>query len=151
MKKILIPTMCLAVLAGTFSCNSSDKKAAEEENATCDSITVDTTDSMFGTYYGTLPCADCGGKKVALSIKDDKTYNLTYEYLDSEDEGEMEDNGVYNLINDTIIEIVTPSSGVKTYYAYSKGNMVLSDSVGTINTGELADFYVLKKDTLAAE
>lgn len=100
---------------------------------------------FYGTYEGTLPCADCGGIKTILTVNADSTYYLKSEYLGVKD-GVFETNGVYNLLNGDLLELITPSSGEKTYYKIQENAVVLSDEQGTVNQGELAEYYVLKKN-----
>src|SRR5699024_4503628 len=49
-----------------------------------------------GTYKGTLPCADCPGIEVELTLNSDLTYTSTMEYLERdtthEEEGTFEWN-----------------------------------------------------------
>lgn len=98
----------------------------------------------YGTYEGTLPCADCGGIKTTLKINSDTTYDLRSEYLGKKN-GIFEESGIYNIVGENIIELVTPSSGDKTYYKVLDGAVALSDSIGTINSGELSEQYILKR------
>ena len=50
------------------------------------------------------------------------------------------------MIGDSIIELITPSSGEKTYYRMLNNKQVmLSDKEGTVNKGSLAEHYVLNK------
>lgn len=107
--------------------------------------TVNTgNENYYGTYEGTLPCADCGGIKTTLKINSDTTYELRSEYLGKKD-GVFEKNGVYNMLGENIIELVPPSSGNRTYYKILDGALVLSDSVGTLDDSELVEYYVLRK------
>lgn len=71
------------------------------------------TSNLFGTYEGTLPAADCEGIKTILVINEDKTYTLKSEYIGRED-ATFETSGIYHIIGDSIMELVTPSSGEKT-------------------------------------
>jgi uncharacterized lipoprotein NlpE involved in copper resistance len=99
----------------------------------------------YGTYEGILPCADCGGIKTTLKINSDATYDLRSEYL-GEENGIFEESGVYNMIGENIIELVTPSSGAKTYYKVLDDAVVLSDSTEIFNnSGRLAAQYILKR------
>lgn len=147
--KAKVSTLIAATLFGLVSCNTSTKQEKDNVNPEECSNSISTNDlsvSVFGTYSGTFPCADCGGKDVTLTICKDSTYCLKYKYQDK-DEREIEENGVYAILNETLVETTTPSSGIKTYYRYVHGNLVLSDSLGTINNGALAEMYVLKKTT----
>ena len=146
MKKFLFTAVVAAAVIGTASC-SQQKKGSNHNVESQSQFSVQKEDmdsAIFGTYKGTFPCADCGGKDIALTISEDSTYCLKYQYQDR-NEGQIEENGTYYILNDSIIVTVTPSSGYKTYYKYIDGNMELSDSLGTSNQGELAKFYVLKK------
>ena len=100
--------------------------------------------SLYGTFKGTFPCADCGGMDLSITINRDGTYSLKYKYQDK-DERLIEECGVYSIHDKTLVETITPSSGEKTYYKFVNGNLVLSDSLGSINKGELAELYVLKR------
>ena len=152
MKRILIPLLSLAALAVAVGCNSTSEKSANEttlSDSTNTAKCAQHAESLYGTYCGIFPCADCPGKRVELTIMEDSVYTLAYSYLECEENPDIiEECGTYHVINDTLIETITPSSNEKTYYVYTNGNMVLSDSVGTIDNGVLADFYVLKKDTI---
>ena len=60
--------------------------------------------------------------------------------------GIFEESGVYNMIGENIIELVTPSSGAKTYYKVLDDAVVLSDSTEIFNnSGRLAAQYILKR------
>lgn len=147
MKKILFSVVIAMTMTATVGCSQSNKKTIKKESSENivsvqkDEVTAD----IFGTYRGTFPCADCGGKDISLTISNDGTYCLKYKYQDK-DEMTVEENGTYTILDDIIIETITPSSGNKTYYKYVNGNLVLSDKEGTVNEGELADFYVLIKE-----
>ena len=107
--------------------------------------TVNTKNKNFyGTYEGTLPCADCSGIRTTLKINSDTTYELRSEYLGRKD-GVFEESGIYNIVGENIIELVTPSSGKKTFYKILDGSVALSDSLGTLNGSELAEHYILKR------
>ena len=148
--KVKISTLIGVALIGLTGCNTSPQQntaeSAQKETQTVIHTSLD-SNSVFGTYSGTFPCADCGGKDVTLTICKDSTYCLKYKYQDK-DEREIEENGVYSILNGTLVETTTPSSGIKTYYRYVHGNLVLSDSLGTVNNGELAEMYVLKKNEI---
>ena len=104
-----------------------------------------TDSNLFGTYEGTLPAADCEGIKTILVINEDKTYTLKSEYIGRED-ATFETSGIYHIIGDSIMELVTPSSGEKTYYRMLNNRQVmLSDKEGTISQSLLAEHYILNK------
>ena len=54
--------------------------------------------------------------------------------------------GFSHIIGDSIMELVTPSSGEKTYYRMLNNRQVmLSDKEGTISQSLLAEHYILNK------
>lgn len=118
--------------------------------ANADSTTVETTDTVSqdttycGTYKGTLPAADCPGIKTVLTIKADSTYSLTSDYINQKN-GHSEESGIYHK-NGDVIELVTPSSGDKTYYKVKDANsIIMTDSTGAEPQGETAKMYILTK------
>lgn len=114
-----------------ISCNSSQKNNAPIKNSEIKTESQAHTSNLFGTYEGTLPAADCEGIKTILVINEDATF---------------ETSGIYHIIGDSIMELVTPSSGEKTYYRMLNNRQVmLSDKEGTISQSLLAEHYILNK------
>ena len=150
-RRLCLPLWMAALTMGIVGCapggNKSVKKDIQNSEVHHESATECcgvTSVNYFGIYEGIFPCADCSGKKIQLSIFEDGTYHLEYEYLDKGDRV-IEENGVYYLFNDTLLQTITPSSGEKTYYSIQAGAIVLCDSLGTLSDGPLKDLYVLKK------
>ena len=142
MKMIFLWAVFLVVM---ISCNSSQKNNAQIKNSEIKTESQAQTSNLFGTYEGTLPAADCEGIKTMLVINEDKTYTLKSEYIGQKD-ATFETSGVYHMIGDSIIELVTPSSREKTYYRMlNNKQLMLSDKEGTINQGSLAEHYILDK------
>ena len=150
MKKIFIPLLSFLTLTATTGCKPDKSVSNEAPSKTTVTKKCDThKDNMLGTYCGTFPCADGPGKQVELSLFEDSVYTLTYCYLETKENPEIiEECGIYTVTKDTLVVTITPSSNEKTYYVYTQGKMVLSDSIGTINQSELADLYVLTKDSV---
>lgn len=141
--KFILLSALFVVSTAMSSCADASKKKAEQQTAVEVSSECTAAKKYLGTYEGTLPCADCDGNKTTLSILEDGTYELKNEYLGKEYNSYTE-CGTYYL-KDGVIELVTPSSGRKTYYKVLEESVALCDSVGTLNDGELADKYILKK------
>lgn len=142
MKKIFYGLISLVIMT---SCNSSKKNNTQIEKNEIKTESKVEDSTFFGVYEGTLPAADCEGIKTMLAIKKDKTYTLKSEYIGEKD-ATFETCGVYNMIGDSIIELITPSSGEKTFYRILNHKQVmLSDNEGTINQGTLAEHYILNK------
>ena len=145
MKKFYTAVLAAFALAATTGCNNKGSKP-EVLTSSHEEIMVEKNDSnvISGTYKGTLPCADCGGKNILISLSSDGTYHLEYEYLDK-GEGVIEENGTYIIFDNVMVKTITPSSGDESYYKYVNGNLVVTDSTGMENDGALAELYVLKK------
>ena len=147
MKKMNL-TLAAALLISMAACTNSPKKeAATTDPATTAAVATatDTTTTlvMIGTFEGTLPAASSEGIRTSLTVNADSTYSYKQEYIGEKD-ANFETNGVYHLIGKDLIQLVTPSSGEKTYYKRVKTGYMLSDSLGTVNQGELAEHYILK-------
>ncbi len=68
-----------AIITSMSGCTGSQKRTTqqEKESATMATTTVNTKNKNFyGTYEGTLPCADCSGIRTTLKINSDTTYEL---------------------------------------------------------------------------
>lgn len=141
MKKNFLSVAAFAFLLLAVGCNGSSQKKQVAEAPQQEEVQ---SVEVFGTYEGTLPAADCEGIETSLTINSDSTYTLQSEYI-GVDDGKFLVSGVYNLIDGELLELITPSSGDKTYYKIVADGVMLSDSLGTENQGELAKHYVLKK------
>lgn len=142
MRKSLLPALCAALLM--TACGGGAKSANADAATTEATDTLSQDTAYCGTYRGTLPAADCPGIKTVLTIKADSTYSLSSDYIDRQN-GHSEESGIYHK-NGDVIELVTPSSGEKTYYKVKDANsVIMTDSVGTEPQGETAKLYILTK------
>jgi len=141
--------MLMAGIALTLAaCGGKNKQPAANTDSTqvagSDTAAIDT--SYCGTYHGTLPAADCPGIKTVLTISSDSTYSLSSDYVGKKD-GQFVTSGVYHMRDGKLIELVTPSSGEKTYYKVKDSkSVVMTDSLGNEPEGETAKLYVLTKE-----
>lgn len=141
--------MLMAGIALTLAaCGGKNKQPAANTDSTqvagSDTAAIDT--SYCGTYRGTLPAADCPGIKTVLTISSDNTYSLSSDYVGKKD-GQFVTSGVYHMRDGKLIELVTPSSGEKTYYKVKDSkSVVMTDSLGNEPEGETAKLYVLTKE-----
>ena len=147
MKKMNL-ALAAALLISMAACTNSPKKeAATTDPATTAAVATatDTTTTlvMTGTFEGTLPAASSEGIRTSLTVNADSTYSYKQEYIGEKD-ANFETSGVYHSIGKDLIELVTPSSREKTYYKRVETGYMLSDSLGTVNQGELAKHYILK-------
>lgn len=146
MKKISLLLVATATLF-LASCSSKESKTTEQEEATQTEVIEEVaTPAYVGTYEGTLPAADAAGFKTTLTINADMTYQLTQVAEGGKEEHKTEESGTYNLLENDVLELITPSTGAKTYYKVLDNSVALvSDATGTLAEGELADKYILNK------
>lgn len=143
LKFLLIGSVIAVTMA---SCCNTNKKTEEHQDAMVGATEMaePAMSDYYGTFEGTLPCADCEGIKTVVTLRNDSTYDSSEEYLGKEDT-KFQASGVYNLLDGNIVELVTPSSNEKTYYKMQDGNLILVGEDLKVNEGELAEMYVLKK------
>ncbi|SIT20794.1 Uncharacterized lipoprotein NlpE involved in copper resistance [Chryseobacterium ureilyticum] len=153
----------LGIGAALFLASCSKKEATETSGSTTDSATAlpstlsdsivkatpsaagDTSENALdwnGTYEAVVPCADCSGIKTSLTLNDDKTFNITEEYLDRNSKNN--DKGTFSW--DSTGSIIT-LKGKTANYKYKVGENILIqlDMDGKEIDGPNKDLYVFKK------
>ncbi|MEO6681525.1 MAG: copper resistance protein NlpE [Ginsengibacter sp.] len=149
MKTIKISMLALASFMMATSCNTQFEEKTENVPETAvtspapDMHTSHTALDWDGTYVGMLPCADCEGIETTLVLNKDLTFERISLYKGKKggkftDAGSFSFDSTGNVVT-LIIEEENPSYKVK------EGKIVLLNQSGEENTGELAEFYVLKK------
>jgi uncharacterized lipoprotein NlpE involved in copper resistance len=103
-----------------------------------------TPTTFFGTYSGTIPCADCEGIETTLTLNDDKTFSITRKYLGKGDDKPFVSNGRWDWMSDNAIKLNEPG-GAPTLIYVMEGKALMLDRSGNRVTGDLADKYYLFK------
>jgi copper homeostasis protein (lipoprotein) len=98
-----------------------------------------------GTYYGILPCADCEGVETVLTLNKDLTYLLKTKYRGKPDVSVKESSGTFNWNKEG--GKITLSNQVPGQYQVGEGRLIHLDAKGNRVTGNLADKYVLQKQS----
>ncbi|WP_452223105.1 META domain-containing protein [Lacinutrix chionoecetis] len=100
----------------------------------------------FGTYKGTMPCADCEGIATELVLNQDKTYQLKSIYL-GKDNNAFNETGTFNWNEkgNGITLNVDGKTSVNHQFQVMENKLVKLDNTGNVITGALADKYVLNK------
>ena len=135
-----------------MSCtNQSNKQANENDDlyttdeAIIDHHTSQTSLDIIGVYTGILPCADCEGIETMIELKEDNYYISHYKYLGKTGEGnEFSNEGPFDW-NDDGNSISLQAEGEPTQYKVGENHIILLNADGEVNTGDMADLYVLKK------
>lgn len=143
----------IAVLAiGFVGCKNVEKKDAivdenlmPMESPVVDSHTSETSLDWAGVYEGTMPCADCEGIQVLIELKEDNTFVASYTYLGKPEEFEVDESGSFSWDESGSKVTLNPSQGEVSMYKVGENHLTLLDENAEVNTGELAEFYVLQK------
>lgn len=94
--------------------------SCNENNTPKENIETEEPETIFGTYAGTIPCADCPGIDETLTLNADSTFILQSIYQERNEGKAFIDSGAFKVEN---------------------GKVVLSIKGGS-------PFYKIKKDTL---
>ncbi|MFT0531708.1 copper resistance protein NlpE [Castellaniella hirudinis] len=134
-KKLLLPLLLTAVLAGCASPATPPAAADAQHNAR---LSLD----WAGTYRGLLPCADCAGLETTVVLRQDQTYHLQTRYIGK---GGQVDNqaGVFDWGPEG--RTVTLPGPAPEHYFVGEGWLLRLASDGSRISGPLADHYRLNK------
>ena len=129
---------------------TATQPAAPETPASSSALVVgDNTENSLdwnGEYEGVLPCADCEGIKTELELKNDKTYELSEEYLGKGKGNEHKVKGTFKFDSENSSIIVLDQAGDNRKYFVGEGFAeARAVETGEAITGPLAAHYKLKK------
>ncbi len=130
-----------------ISCNTQNKnykkqQALSEKNAHSSRNSID----WAGTYRGVLPCADCDGVQMELSITKKSTYELKKRYEGSSTEIITESGNFRWLPEGNVITIYSGnSSNEYTHFLVGENKLVKLDRDANPIKNEFSQMYVLKK------
>lgn len=96
-----------------------------------------------GTYFGTLPCADCPGIRYTVTLNDDGSYLLKTRYLERAD-SVFTESGTFSW-DESGGKITLANRGEK--FQVGENTLFHLDMEGNRITGNLAEHYVLTKRT----
>ncbi|MCL2289902.1 MAG: copper resistance protein NlpE [Bacteroidetes bacterium] len=140
MKTNALSFLVIAICLSLFSCNSGEKKnhlvLTMADNSR---VSVD----WEGTYSGTIPCADCEGIFIVITLNNNATYEMTMNYLGKDFEVTSEGNFSWNE-QGSIITLDIEGEGMK-MFKVGENRIFMLDIHGNEITGELADNYILEK------
>ena len=140
MKKIFYPLVIAALTFGLCSCGVSDQPQSvvvEAEHNSQNSL------DWAGVYTGLIPSASGSGINVTITLRNDSTYEVQYQYVDRPD-GDSSVTGTFKW-NDEGDTITLDDTDLPPYYKIGENRLIQMDMEGNLITGALADDYVLKK------
>jgi uncharacterized lipoprotein NlpE involved in copper resistance len=141
LKPILAVAISLLMIAACSKTNNSDTQTPTQE---VDMHNAQTSIDWEGTYFGVLPCGSCPGINTVITLDDDKTYEKTIEYLESNDIPETT-KGRFEWVDKSIIKIEENT------YLVGENKLFQLDINNKVIEGELAEDYTLNKIILENE
>jgi len=125
--------MALILING---CNNNRNQHANS------SVVNTRTTNYEGTYSGTLPCADCSGIRMEITLNGGN-YKILSVYEGVDENNRFEESGTYTWDQDT--NMITLDGDDTNKYLFDNNTLVALDMDGNRVTGELANMYILKK------
>ncbi|GAB6011583.1 copper resistance protein NlpE [Viscerimonas tarda] len=146
MKKMIFLAIVVALLAGFQSCKQkqSDNVDAGQSNAIDSAHNSQNSLDWPGTYTGVIPCADCEGIDVHITLNEDGAYQMSYRYIGKKGDSEQF-TGTFEWTEDGGSVILSDKTRPY-YYKVGENRLFQFDMEGKPITGELADMYVLTKN-----
>jgi heat shock protein HslJ len=97
-----------------------------------------------GTYQGMLPCADCPGIDIRITLNPEGTYERSVRYRDREDEARV-DTGRFDWDDSGGVVTLGDAGEPDARYRVGENRLFWLDRSGQRVSGPLAEHYVLKK------
>ena len=148
MKKTIYAVSIIATLfIGLASCtckSKSDSKATQD----CEAVDADhnakNSLDWNGNYAGVIPCADCEGIEVHITLNADETCQISYLYLGKSDTPETMFSGKFTW-DDAGNTITVNAEDFPSHYKVGENKLIVLDMKGCSITGQHEDMYVLAK------
>lgn len=145
---LFILSLCAVVVTGCKSGEGGESYDFTPIDRSAQTATADnsrTSLDWIGVYEGITPCADCEGIKTTLRLNDDETFVLSQTYLGkNNDEVSFKENGKFTW-EENGSEIIVETDSVTIRFQVGENEVTMLDMEGNVISGELANFYVLKK------
>lgn len=156
MKKITIT--CLSILSLTIGCDKKEKSETSNEvspdstaTGVIDNHTAKMSLDYVGSYKGITPCADCEGIETIVFLTDESNYVVRTKYLGKKDAKMNEQKGTYSWNEEGSTVILTGIENGPSQYFVGENYVMQLDREGNKITGDLADKYILQKQTLSED
>lgn len=146
MKKLIYVSLILC--AFTACKNNQEKEPAEELAETKQVPDMHTSQIALdwdGVYKGVLPCADCEGIEIEVTLNEDDTYVVKRLYL-GKDDNYFEETGALEWSEDGGSIVLTEKvKGSPTLFKVGENYLLHLNQKGEVIEGEMAERYVLRK------
>ncbi len=156
--KLILILLSILTSAVNPAIAESDKKMMESvqkaramsrqhKNHLIDEKPVDESQKFRGIYYGYLPCKNCAGIKMTLSLKNKKNYLLVTQYAQASNR-EYYEKGKYDWDNKSGIVTLKArkSSDIRKFRIKDEGTLIQLTEEGTAMKGNQDDYTLLRSD-----
>jgi uncharacterized lipoprotein NlpE involved in copper resistance len=137
MRKNIFVFLCLAAVLFVLGLGSCLSNQAPDIHSS--RISID----WAGVYNGTTPAASGPGIEVQLLLNNDETFAIRYTYVDRPGSTFMS-TGPFKWDKTGEI-IILDVKDMPPYYKVAENYLIQLDMKGNMITGELADYYILRK------
>lgn len=97
-----------------------------------------------GTYEGVIPCADCPGIEMKVTLNQDNTYKMSMDYMERDTKSTSKGDFEWNDEGSKIT--LFPEDGdASIQFQVGENRLYQLDANGNRVEGELADNYILEK------
>ena len=147
MKKLIYVSL---ILFAFTACKNNQEKDADENNLETEQVpdmhTSEIALDWQGAYKSVLPCADCEGIEIQVSLSEDNTYVVKRLYIGKEN-NYFEETGTFEWTEDGGSIVLTEKvKGSPTLFKVGENYLLHLNQDGAIIEGELAEKYVLRKE-----
>lgn len=147
-QKIVLLCGCIFLVQCTTSTHKNahtNTKQPQQFTPTTNQHSAENSLDWNGTYTGVLPCADCSGIQTSLQLNLDLTYKLSQIYLGKNQGKPFEESGDFIWIQNGQTIVLTAGKNELKQFKVVENAVWLLNKKGEIITGDLAEYYHLKK------
>lgn len=150
MKKLIFIAFISIILQGCVGCEKKNLPIREGRTVITETTIIDTHNSRnsldyWGTYHGNIPCEDCNGIQMKLTLNKDYSYELRYVYLGKPSKTEVEAHGTFTWNDEGSIITLSGLTNIPNQFLVGENMLIMLDMDGNRFTGDRADRYILKK------
>ncbi len=148
-KKTVLVLSLLALLTGC----QKQSKVENQSKVETQLIGIPNANKLVnyqGTYKGVLPCADCEGIEMSITLNENATYAIKSQYLGKGNKI-FEQHGTFSWNKAGSIVIFDNIDNAPNQYVVEKNALTQLDMEGKIITGSSATKYVLTKQKAVSE
>lgn len=124
-----------------------DKNRGQEDHSKHDMKAADDSQEFRGVFYGYLPCDDCAGVKMTLSLKNKQNYLLVTQYArESNKEYYNKGKYVWDEENKLVTLTARKDGEIQKYRIKSEGELVLLKPDGQKLEGDQSQYSLFRTD-----